>query len=48
MELNDKRWKPIKEVQSGGIIVLTDSTPDAAVEIVAPVAGEPWSFYSIV
>jgi 26S proteasome regulatory subunit N2 len=38
MELNDKRWKPIKEVQSGGIIVLTDSTPDAAVEIVAPVA----------
>lgn len=38
MELNDKRWKPIKEVQSGGIIVLTDSTPDAAVEFVAPVA----------
>ena len=38
MELQDKRWRPVKDISSGGIIILKDSSPTEPIDLVQPVA----------
>lgn len=40
LEMTDPRWKPVKDVTSGGIILVKDNSPGEVVEFVQPVAGE--------
>lgn len=39
MEMTGKRFKAIKDITSGGIILVKDSNPTDPVELVQPVAG---------
>ncbi|CAL8114196.1 unnamed protein product [Orchesella dallaii] len=38
MEVNDKRWKPLKDITIGGILVVRDASPSEPIELVQPVA----------
>lgn len=39
MEMNDKRWKSLKDITIGGIVVVRDGNPSEPIELVQPVAG---------
>jgi len=38
IELSDKRWKPIKDISTGGILIVKDSSPGQPLDLVEPVA----------
>jgi len=39
MELLGTRYRPMKDVTAGGIIIVNDATPNQPVDLVQPVAG---------
>jgi len=38
MEINDKRWKPLKDITIGGILIVRDAAPNEPIDLVKPVA----------
>jgi 26S proteasome regulatory subunit N2 len=38
IEFSDKRWKPVKDISSGGILIVKDTSPGQPLDLVEPVA----------